>query len=149
MAIILPVLPFVALAPTLALAAPALTGNGSSSHAIVNDGKIVLDYSKEPDAVIELHQAPTAGFSESRVRYRGADSATVLTGLAEGDYYFRIRAVDEGGEQPWSNVVHVDVEYMDRNQLWVLLVTGFTVVALTAGAILIGSRRANAEASAP
>ena len=65
----------------------------------------------------------------------------MLTGLAEGDYYFRIRDVGSGDPNLWSNVVHVQVAFMERSKVVLLLVTGAVVVLFTASAILFGQKR--------
>jgi len=120
---------------------PELTGNGTLGETVSNDGKIVLEFSKGEEEVIELEQSRNPDFTDPVVRYRGPQQASVLTGLAEGDYYFRIRTVREDGTSAWSDPVHLRVEYMDRRQLVVLLVTGFAMVAATAVAVIHGGVR--------
>ena len=123
---------------------PTLSVDGSESLAIVNDGKVVLEFNRGNDAAVVLEHAPEAAFSGSRVSYRVTDTAKVITGLAEGDHFFRVRAADVGAgvDDGWSNVLRVRVEYMDRRTLVVLLVVGFVVAAMTAGAVIAGGRAA-------
>lgn len=66
----------------------------------------------------------------------------MLTGLAEGIYYFRIRKV---GTEPvaWSSPLEYRVEFVPRSQLFLLLGIGFTVVVATIGSIVVGHVKSN------
>lgn len=121
--------------------APVLTGNEQVSRVHVPDGKVVLGYDRPEGRTILLQEARDPSFADARQRYQGTDPATVVTGLAEGDYYYRIAYADTKGEPVWSDVLHVEVTFMARGPLFTLLGTGLVVVLLTAGAILIGQRR--------
>lgn len=124
------------------LAAPLrLTVNGNDGELVVNDGKVVLAYEKPSGSLIEVQQSRDADFTEALARYRGAAEASVLTGLAEGDYYFRFRGEDASATEGWSNVVHVRVAYMKRGALIGLLCAGLVVVLAIAAAIVLGTRR--------
>ena len=83
----------------------------------------------------ELQQASDESFADAIVRYRGSDAGSYLTGLAEGDYFFRVRERD--GE--WSPTLTASVKFIDRRVLITLLATGFVVSAATIGTILVGS----------
>ena len=90
----------------------------------------------------QLEQSSTANFAEIDSRYSGPDTASVLSGLREGDYYFRVRATSPAGEPgPWSDTLSLSVQFMDRNTLFALLGTGFVVASLTMGAIVTGFLR--------
>ncbi len=80
------------------------------------------------------------------VRYSGGDEGSVLTGLAEGTHYFRIRAVDaEGLPGAWSQPLEARVVFMDRHHLGRFLGLGGLVVILTVGTILHGHFRARSR----
>lgn len=130
-----------ALAPTAFADPPSLSANPDVS----NDGKVVLEFEKTENAEIELQQATDPDFTDALTRYRGADPASVLTGLAEGDYYFRIRLTSE---ENWSAPVRVRVKFMKRGQLYLLLGTGLVVVAMIVLTILLGASQARRSASA-
>jgi len=76
-------------------------------------------------------------------RYEGPDRASVLTGLAEGTYYFRVRQVNDGRPGPWSEPLPVEVEFMSRARVCALLGAGFLVTAMSLAAILHGHFRSN------
>lgn len=83
----------------------------------------------------ELQQARDESFADARSRYEGEDTETVLTGLADGVYHFRVREVPSGG---WSEPLVVNVESMNRGTLFLLLGTGAFVAVSTIGSILYG-----------
>jgi len=91
------------------------------------------------DRVFTLEQSRERGFPEDAtyVRYEGRDRASVLTGFAEGEYWFRVRA--EGG--PWSEPLRLEVEYMERWILFSLVLAGLLVMAMTVTALLRGHFR--------
>ncbi|BCX50011.1 conserved hypothetical protein [Haloferula helveola] len=115
---------------------------------VSDDGTVDLSWSvpganapaeADPALTYLLEQSPDAAFSESKVRYEGPDMASVLTGLREGEYHFRVRAVDSQGEaSPWSEPLVLNVKFMDRGQLTLLLVTGALVATMTVVAIISG-----------
>jgi len=88
-----------------------------------------------------VQQARSEDFADAEVRYRGGQSATYLTGLAEGSYYYRVKV--EGGD--WSEPLRVEVEFIERGRLFLLLGIGFTVVAVTVAGIVTGSLRSRSE----
>jgi hypothetical protein len=113
----------------------------ASGLRLSNDGTIDLEWSLEdaPEATFELEQTGDLPEGARRIRYRGRDTASVVTGLDEGDYRFRVRALDpDGTAGDWSEPVVLRVEFMERRTLFLLLGTGALVVTLTIGAIVRG-----------
>jgi hypothetical protein len=98
----------------------------------------------------ELEQATSPEFSDPLLRYAGTDQASVITGLAEGVYYYRVRAVDtkQGVAGAWSPVVAFRVEYMPMSTVWLLVGAGLIVFLATLSAILAGHAKAAREAPA-
>lgn len=101
---------------------------------ISDDGTVDFHW-RGDGSEFELQQAAAADFSDARVRYRGPDTETVLTGLADGVYHFRIR---EASATDWSEPLVLNVESMDRGTLFLLLGTGAFVAISTIAAILRG-----------
>ena len=56
----------------------------------------------------ELQQAFDETFSDPHVVYLGPDKATVISGLPNDRYFYRVRATDQGD---WSERVQVDVKH--------------------------------------
>ena len=86
-----------------------------------------------------LEQSNEPAFTNAHVRYQGPDTASVLTGLREGNYYFRVREIDADGTQSaWSEPLAVEVHYLDRSTLILLLSIGAIVAGSTIVAIITG-----------
>ncbi len=100
----------------------------------------LLDFGDEGGAVTyRLEQAPTADFDAPSIRYEGPDPASVLTGLREGEYHFRVQAIDaDGAAGPWSEPLVLHVKFMSRGHLAMLLATGALVAVMTIAAIISG-----------
>ncbi len=108
-----------------------------------SDGTVTLAWDELPPShTVELQQSDSADFSRAQTRYAGADAGSVLTGLPEGVHHFRVRAVGPAGTTgPWSEALAVDVTFMARGKLFLLLGLGGVVVLMTIGAILFGITR--------
>lgn len=114
--------------------APA-TGEITSS-----DGSITLSWTVPPEPwLVELQQGTSMTFVTNLDRYWGRDAGSVITGLAEGTHYFRVRAVDDTGtKSAWSEPLSVEVTFMNRSRLFWLLSLGGLVVGMTVVTILAG-----------
>ncbi|MBK1831378.1 hypothetical protein JIN77_11615 [Verrucomicrobiaceae bacterium R5-34] len=113
-----------------------------------DNGAIELVWDKPTDTVVVLEQSANADFTSPIERYRGTDAGSVITGLAEGVHFFRLRAVD-GADDTWSEPLRVEVAFYPESKLFVLLGIGAVVVSLTIGTILYGAiRTQNEERSA-
>jgi len=120
----------------------------NDSVSLTSSGSIKLTWHSQAEnrdtaiAAFELQRARKADFSDARTYYRGPDLATYISGLANGDYYFRIREV--AGAQvlsDWSSPVKVTVEHHSLNLAFTLFGIGGVVFALTVMVVLRGARR--------
>jgi len=107
----------------------------SFADSVSNDGAVRLSWSLTEGQEVRLEQSADPGFEDPVLRYTGADSASVLTGLPEGIHYFRLRLADS---ERWSEPLAVEVRFVSRERLFLLLGAGAVVVAMTVGAILVG-----------
>lgn len=113
-----------------------------SDQGVLNLAWEVSDEEK-PES-FELQQSGDIQFPEAktRLRYRGLDRGSVVSGLAEGIYHFRVRAVEAGGPGGgWSEPVSLEVEYMAKPKVVLLLAAGAVVFVATLAALLIGHFR--------
>lgn len=95
-----------------------------------------LSWSDPGGRPVRLEQADGPGFEAPALRYEGPDPASVITGLPEGVHYFRIGFADA---EAWSDPLAVEVRFLPRGRLYLLLGLGAIVVAMTVGAIVRGS----------
>lgn len=90
-------------------------------------------------AVYELQQSAAQGFTETRTRYRGPDTATQLSGLPDGDYSYRVRVVDPG-PSAWSEAVTVEVRHHPLSRALGFFSVGLVVFVATVILITRGAR---------
>lgn len=103
----------------------------------------------DPGLQFELQQAPDADFTEPYTRYQGQDQASFISGLAEGEFFFRVRAVSETGEQgPWSETLVVEVEYVSMAYALLLFSIGAVVTIATILLVVTGDRKVRRETAA-
>lgn len=90
-----------------------------------------------PDsAAFILEQADHPDFQNSVTRYGGPDRKSILTGLPEGTFYFRVRPKDS--PDAWSETRQVEVKFIDRQSLFLLVSAGFLTVSAIFLAIFLG-----------
>jgi len=85
----------------------------------------------------ELEQATGPAHEDARIIYRGSDTSTLISGLPDGEYRFRIRA---SGDAAWSDEAVVVVEHHGLGRAFLFFVLGagvFTVLLLA----IAGGRR--------
>lgn len=130
------------------LAAPPVFDGDPTSPVESPEGKAVLSWSwpeaaAGAAATFEVQQSTDPAFAPARVIYEGPDQATVVTGLPEGAYYYRVRVV--AGSVPstdWSAVATVNVVYPGRRTVGWLMALGSVVFLATVTAVGAGHRSA-------
>lgn len=102
------------------------------------------DSGVNPDGVdFQLQQSQDPTFATSKTLYQGDDLGTFLSGLPNGEYYFRLRKVDERSAEPlsgWSAPLWLTVEHHPLSLALWLFVLGAVVFALTVFVLLKGVR---------
>ena len=93
--------------------------------------------------VFQLQEAAASDFSDASLRYEGPHHSSVISGLANGQRHFRARArrssVDEWG--PWSAPFAFRTEHHSLGLAGGLFGLGAVVFTLTAGFVVVASRR--------
>jgi hypothetical protein len=106
-----------------------------------SSGYLKLKWTDNNDTVYILQQSNSRNFEESLTIYRGPDQASFVSGLGNGDYYYRFRPVNGN----WSETLHVRVEHQSLRLAFTLFFLGGFVFLLTAFVILHGVRKVNSE----
>ncbi len=93
--------------------------------------------------VYELQQAEDSLFETARVRYRGPDLATYVSGLPDGSYYYRVRSFNKAEDQysEWSPTVLVMVKHHSLGLAFTLFSIGAVVFILTVLVVVIGAHK--------
>lgn len=74
-------------------------------------------------------------------RYVGPDRATTLTGMPNGTYAYRVRALTESSASAWSSETVVEVKHHDLGRAFAFLAVGAAVFLATLALIVAGHRR--------
>ena len=86
-----------------ACAAPKINSDTKLSTA----GYFQLRWKDDPNHSFQLQQASTADFRDSVILYQGPDQARVISGLADGDYFYRVA----NDKQQQSDTIKVTVKH--------------------------------------
>lgn len=97
-----------------------------------------------PDAAtplaVELQQAQRPDFAQAQTLYQGSDTASLRSGLADGTYHYRVRALAaDGTPGAWSTPVSVEVAHHPLSRALAFFALGAVVFIGTLGLILWGA----------
>ncbi len=119
-------------------AQPDLAANPTLATA----GYFTLSWSAEDTTQFELQQSKRSSFSQADTLYRGADTATIISGRGDGEYYFRVRALGtNGAASQWSETVKVDVAHHSLGRAVGFFITGAVMFVLTLWVLIHGAHR--------
>lgn len=108
-----------------------------------SDGTVRLTWSVPGGALAHIQRDTGAGFADPASVYLGADGASVITGLTDGQYFFRGRLqFSDGRVSAWSDAVAVTVQHHSLNRALVFFLLGAVVFLATLLLIVSGARRA-------
>lgn len=116
----------------------------NSSKEFADAGHIKLLWQSELDlgnTTFLLQQSEDSAFHISKVLYEGPDLATFVSGLSDGNYYFRIKAITENQQSNWSEPMMVRVQHHTLNMAFTLFGIGAVVFLLTCFVVIKGSRQ--------
>ena len=117
----------------IAHAQPQLQSDTSLSTA----GYFQLSWQTEASGQFELQQAQTADFSDAHNIYQGEDQATVISGLPDGNYFYRVR---HQSESSWSKPVEVEVKHHPLSRAFGFFTLGAAMFLATLGGLIKGAR---------
>jgi hypothetical protein len=117
---------------------PTLTASGDSGA-----GYLTLTWEEPPGSstetagVFELESATDRDFRDAARIYRGRHMASLLSGLEDGTYWYRVRRIDDDASAPsWSKPVEFRVEHHSLALAGGLFALGALVFGLTASVIV-------------
>lgn len=112
----------------------------ASQKSKSTDGHVQLKWQGDQlsrESIFEVQQAKDENFRTAKSIYQGPDRATFVSGLENGQYYFRVRP--QGGE--WSNVYALQVQHHSLQLTFILLGLGAVVFLCTAAIVIRGARK--------
>jgi len=111
-----------------------------SSTSISNDGSFTLSWEIPRNSRIELQQAAQQQNIFNTI-FTGADSATVITGLPDGEYLYRARLTDASGNlSDWSPTSVITVQHHSISRALSFFLVGAIVFVTTLLLILLGGK---------
>lgn len=118
---------------------PPRAGFDNEPELTTREGHVALKWEGDHHGLVyEVDQARVADFSDAATLYVGPDTASFLSGLADGEYFFRVRAREVEGDTwgPWSESVALVCEHHSLTVAWTLFASGgllFLLVVLFVG----------------
>jgi len=127
----------------------------SPNPAVSDSGytKLVWSYSNYPvipeHIEFELQQSTSIDFQNSVLKYKGQDTATYISGLPNGTYFFRIRAIHHNTQQSgeWSEPLTLAVQHHSLYLAFILMAVGAVVFASTVAVIVRGAATTSSQSS--
>ncbi|MGR8931250.1 MAG: fibronectin type III domain-containing protein [Gammaproteobacteria bacterium] len=118
---------------TAASASPKLNSDTKLSTA----GYFQLSWQDSSSQSFTLQQASNAEFRDAATLYRGPDQATVISGLPNGNYFYRVRSSD--GQ--WSKTMEVSVKHHSLVKALGFFGLGAVMFITMVALLLNGARR--------
>lgn len=107
-------------------------------YRLENDnGYFQLEWSADSISSVILQQSTTPEFEKTKDIYEGIDRATFISGLANGDYYYRVKEINA---DQWSPTFHVTVAHQSLTLAYSLFTVGAIVFLLTVGLVFKGTK---------
>lgn len=114
-----------------------------SSTSLEGHVRLVWDMkNRAGDEIYLVEKSQTVDFDSSEVIYSGIDQATFVSGLPNGEYYFRVKKFTDStkiDDASWSRPVKVTVRHHSLTLAFTLAAIGFVVFAATAVVVVKGA----------
>ena len=133
------VVTFLLVAPPPLAAAPEL----KSDSELATAGYYRLNWQSDIAADFVLEEATDPTFSQAKTLYQGPDTATLISGRANGTYYYRIRNIQDDMENEWSNVTKVEVTHHPLSRAFMFFTLGAIVFIATLVVVILGNKTLN------
>lgn len=116
---------------------PILTTDNEQSTA----GYFRLSWEGTEGSNYVLQEASDPEFSQTSILYEGPDTATLISGRADGTYYYRIRYSDQADDAgTWSNVTRVEVAHHPLSRAFMFFALGAIVFIATLVVVVMGNK---------
>lgn len=93
------------------------------------------------DGPVELQESPSPDFSMARTIYIGADTARIISGKPDGDWFYRLRPAEAASRAQWTEPLQVTVSHHPLGRALAFFFVGAAVFAATLALIIKGSRQ--------
>lgn len=114
----------------------------STSTSLATAGYFQLKWESPTDSdtidEFELQQADNTAFSNPSIIYQGPDLSTAISGLRNGNYFYRIRSQQS---DDWSEAIKVEVAHHSLARAWGFFALGATMFIIMLLVLITGVRR--------
>lgn len=119
----------------------------TKSYVEISAGYLTLEWtSLESEVAYEVQKAEKDTFLDASMIYRGENDKLFISGLKNGKYYYRIRAVTEGGKTSgWSKPLTLRVTHHSSGRAAILFLLGFLVFTAIVLVIIKGNKLTEKE----
>jgi hypothetical protein len=123
-----------------AINAPALANSPllKTDSELATAGYFQLSWSGDEGRGYVLQQSGSIDFSNALTIYQGPDTASLISGRANGTYYYRIRYDDQA--DGWSDVTRVEVSHHQLSRAFMFFILGAIVFVATLAVVVTGNR---------
>lgn len=91
-----------------------------------------------------LQQSLDPSFTQVKTLYEGPDYASFVSGLSNGEYYYRVGTKSKNSPVPqWSEPLSLEVAHHSKQLAMSLFVIGIIIFLSTAGVIVVGNLKYN------
>jgi hypothetical protein len=131
----------------LAVQSPGLVQAGDTAPRLSSDtetataGFYRLSWETGKPGRVELQQADSPAFTHATLRYRGPDRASVISGMPDGKWYYRVRTLDDQDTGPWGKTVELTVAHHPLSRAFMFFALGVAVFLATVALVLRGKER--------
>lgn len=125
-------------APAAGATVPSLACDTEVSHA----GYYRLSWHAAlgKGSAYELQEATSKTFAHPRIIYHGPDLASLISGRANGTYYYRVRGISRDGTTGgWSEDISVRVQHQPLDRAFAFFGIGALVFLATLGLVIGGN----------
>jgi len=109
-----------------------------SDTTLSTAGYFRLSWHDESSVEYVLQQSRSDSFNNARTLYHGRDQASVISGLADGHYYYRIGNTATG---QWSDPLEVEVKHHTLTRAFGFFTLGAVMFLATLGVLIFGTQR--------
>lgn len=101
-------------------------------------GYFNLSWSSDRPAPYIVQQSLDASFNQVKTIYQGSDQASVMSGLPDGQYFYRMQA--SAGQ--WSEAVKVEVKHHSLEKAFAFFTAGAVMLFILVFVLIKGARHA-------
>lgn len=110
----------------------------TSNTNLATAGYFKLSWESNHVSSYEVQEASSSSFKAPKLIYQGGDTSVVISGLADGVYYYRMRS-DYGN---WGEAIRVEVKHHSLKKAFTFFSIGALILCMLIWVLIRGHRHA-------